>query len=265
MLKKIIVYSFDNSEINSNEIIKYLCEMKGDLHKQDLPMNRVDFINGNSKFPEIKLFIEQFFQENDDKNTISCDEIKKKIDSIATPFLDFCITTREKEYLNQNKEEPLKNKIEKEHKKRFLSISKNEIGQFWKVSEEYNFPNSFDDDNFFYNVARDKFYNAVNGDILIIVDRNFKRIVGENVVPGAHGVRMISERGNGMVLCIKGYKKIIWHETAHLLGATDHYNPNSDSHETTQDCLNPDDCVMQWNPGDTFCEKCIEEIRNYLG
>jgi hypothetical protein len=97
----------------------------------------------------------------------------------------------------------------------------------------------------------------------MIVDRRFKRIVGENVVPGAHGVRMTGKWGE-LVLYIKGYKEIIWHEAAHLLGAEDHYNPNSSFHETTRVCLNPDNCVMQWNRGDTFCEKSIDEIRYYL-
>ena len=260
MQKQFIVYSFHNSEKSSNEIIKYLYEMKAELEKHDLPMNDYDIVDGNSKFPETKLFLEQSFKKNDDKIAIDCDKVREKIHIIEIPFLQFSQfrqIKRAKEYLDE------KGKIDKTYKNNFFSIFKSEIGQFWKSREEYNFPDSFDDDDFFNTIAQ-QFYNSVHGDILIIADRKFKKIVGENVVSGAHGVRMIGNRGNGVVLYIKAYKNIIWHEAAHLLGAKDHYNLNSDGHEAIQDCLNPKNCVMQWNAGDTFCEKCIDEIRTYL-
>jgi hypothetical protein len=262
MQKTIIVYSFDNSEINSNEIIKHLYEMKNELEKHDLSLNEYDIIDGNSKFPKTKLFLEQSFEKKDEKHAINCDEIVKEIDAIAQPFIEFRQTKNEKEILDQNVEKSLKNEIKNEHKKRFLAISKSKIGQFWKDIEEYNFPNFFDYD--FFNTEAQKFYDSVNGHVLMIVDRKFESILGENVVPGAHGVRKYVFHANCLVLYIKGYKEIIWHEAAHLLGAEDHYNPNSNSHEAIQDCLNPNNCIMQWNPGDTFCEKSIDEIRNCL-
>lgn len=262
MQKKIIIYSFDNSEISSNKIIRYLNEMKGELKNQNLPVNDLDIIDGNLKFPETKLFLEQSFKKEDENNAIDCDEVRSIIYDITTPFCEFFQVKKQKKRLSQNKEEPFRDKMEAIHKKNFLSISISEIGQFWKIREEYNFPDYFEDD-FFYTVAK-LFHKSVDGDILLLVDRKFKRIVGENVVPGAHGVRIIGNRGNGVVLLIKGYKTIIWHEVAHLLGAKDHYNSKSDNHEAIQNCLNPENCVMQWNPGDSFCEKCIDEIKKYL-
>lgn len=70
--------------------------------------------------------------------------------------------------------------------------------------------------------------------------------------------------------------KVIWHETAHLLGALDHYDCDSPdiyqpslgyySKSPITNCTNPQKCIMQWNAtrGDYFCDEAIQEIKKAM-
>lgn len=51
----------------------------------------------------------------------------------------------------------------------------------------------------------------------------------------------------------------IWHETAHLLGANDHYD---EQHQPIRECTLKGKCIMQWNStlGYDFCSLAIEEM-----
>lgn len=67
-------------------------------------------------------------------------------------------------------------------------------------------------------------------------------------------------------ICINAnlHKKSIWHETAHILGAEDHYT----GHTTCKsvNCSDVAQCLMQWNAlyGSCFCDIAIEEMRRTL-
>lgn len=59
-------------------------------------------------------------------------------------------------------------------------------------------------------------------------------------------------------------EKVIWHETVHLLGVTDHYSV--DSKMPISACTDKTKCLMQWNAkkGEVFCSKALDEISGYL-
>jgi hypothetical protein len=59
-------------------------------------------------------------------------------------------------------------------------------------------------------------------------------------------------------------QKSIWHETAHVLGANDHYDENTKLPLSI--CTESHKCFMQWDAvkGSCFCSKSIEEINQYL-
>lgn len=86
-----------------------------------------------------------------------------------------------------------------------------------------------------------------------IVFRNF---------PGAHGVCM----GEKFVVLSRVYRNIIWHETAHLFGAEDHYQKQKPTF-MKDICTEKEVCVMQWDPGNKdviFCTRSIQEMTDYL-
>jgi hypothetical protein len=145
-------------------MIKQIYAMMHELEKHNLSMNKLKIIDGNSKFLETKFFLEQSIQKDNDNDAINCDDVRERINSIGEPFWEFHRIKNIKKYLNQNKEDPLKKEIDEKHRKRFLSFSESEIGQFLKNKEEYNFPDSFDDD--FFNTVAQQFYDSVNGRLL---------------------------------------------------------------------------------------------------
>lgn len=58
-------------------------------------------------------------------------------------------------------------------------------------------------------------------------------------------------------------EKVIWHEIAHLLGAHEHYDP--ETLEGANICSNPSHCIMTFGKtvGD-LCSESLQEIREYL-
>jgi len=81
-------------------------------------------------------------------------------------------------------------------------------------------------------------------------------------IPGAHGIQTDCQ----FAFLKECYLNIIWHETAHLFGAEDHYVKGNE-YRMISECSDPDNCLMQWDPADkdvVFCSKTLEEIRNYL-
>ncbi len=60
-------------------------------------------------------------------------------------------------------------------------------------------------------------------------------------------------------------KKSIWHETAHMLGADDHYVRETETE--TEECICPTgkNCLMAWDSLDmNFCQHSICEMQKYL-
>ena len=106
---------------------------------------------------------------------------------------------------------------------------------------------------FFKNISKEICFESTNGKIIILLSRNSKSIF--EALKGAHGISIIN--GDVCVL-LRGYKSIVWHEIAHLLGAKDHYECSS--YESKDFCSRKSDCVMQWNPGLAFCDDFIKEI-----
>lgn len=92
------------------------------------------------------------------------------------------------------------------------------------------------------------FFNAI-----IITGKKYKLEIPFGVASGE-----INEGG----ICINcnTSKESIWHETAHLLGADDHYG------KTAYKCKNPTDCFMQYNAtqGSCFCSESVKEIEKCL-
>lgn len=92
--------------------------------------------------------------------------------------------------------------------------------------------------------------------------KNFKIVVisGHKYdIPDLYGVAI--HKGNVCInRCLK--RESIWHETAHLFGADDHYDKNDKNHPTT---CGDKKCLMQWDArgGNHFCKKAIEEINEY--
>jgi len=55
----------------------------------------------------------------------------------------------------------------------------------------------------------------------------------------------------------------IWHETAHLLGADDHYDKQ---HQPIRECTLKERCIMQWisTLGHDFCSFAIKQMSEFL-
>ena len=57
-------------------------------------------------------------------------------------------------------------------------------------------------------------------------------------------------------------EKNIWHEVAHIIGAEDHYD--CDTQKAINNCMS-DNCIMQFGKANgIFCECSINEIKGYL-
>lgn len=70
-----------------------------------------------------------------------------------------------------------------------------------------------------------------------------------------------NEKGN--ICIIRNVSKMsIWHETAHLLGAHDHYDNNQ---KPKKECKDPENCLMGWNKlQGNFCDKSLEEMKYFI-
>lgn len=79
-----------------------------------------------------------------------------------------------------------------------------------------------------------------------------------------YGVALNTVFEGGICLNANINRKSIWHETAHLLGAKDHYDENNK--QQSINCTMPGNCFMQWNSlnGDCFCLQSLREIRDHL-
>jgi len=55
----------------------------------------------------------------------------------------------------------------------------------------------------------------------------------------------------------------IWHETAHLLGADDHYD---EQHQPIRECTLKGRCIMQWisTLDHDFCSFAIKQMSEFL-
>jgi hypothetical protein len=64
-------------------------------------------------------------------------------------------------------------------------------------------------------------------------------------------------KGDWFAVIRNVHEKAIWHEIAHLIGAEDHYDPQT--HEASSICSNPSNCIM--THGKLKGELCPENIR----
>lgn len=71
------------------------------------------------------------------------------------------------------------------------------------------------------------------------------------------------EANNWIAVITNLEEKVIWHEIAHLLGANDHYSPETLA--TSDICSNPLHCIMTFGilTGE-LCSESLREIRKYM-
>lgn len=102
--------------------------------------------------------------------------------------------------------------------------------------------------------------SSLSGKLVVVSDETVTSITGAR---HAHG---IAEFGGTLCLLVRDYRNILWHETAHLFGADDHYDEKNRT--ATPKCEAANLCIMQWDPGHNehcrFCDQSITEVNTYF-
>jgi len=79
-----------------------------------------------------------------------------------------------------------------------------------------------------------------------------------------YGVALGSIFEGGICINCNTQKNSLWHETAHLLGADDHYNETKNYQ--SKGCSDPRNCLMQWDSlkGSIFCSNVLSQLKAKL-
>ena len=113
-------------------------------------------------------------------------------------------------------------------------------------------------DKFFQYYSK-KFSSAMDKFIIISGDKYY---IGNTKCEKLWGQALL---GGNVCINRRTEKHVIWHETAHLLGADDHYK-EKEPYKMKKICKDPTNCIMRYVSleKNSFCDRVKKEIDKYL-
>lgn len=224
MSSELIIYNYQTSRVKQELILQYIRELLENLHSNKIDVDFLQIVDGNKLYPSTFNLI---------------GKILKYWSNDYHDLSTVCI------YYS------------------FFGL--------YSYLKQRNIKN-FDFINQICNPSSKKQQKQIRDDLINLVESDTKPNFFNSIIitgnlyklEAPHGVAIGDILEGGICLNSNMHRNSIWHETAHLLGANDHYDKSN--HYQSIHCDDSNNCLMQWDSlkGNRFCKNSLTEIYNHL-